>query len=217
MTKRMGSLSNIKAIFLISLFLLGSFLALFSSSASSGGISVWPPEVTVNINDKFPEKEIKFKIQVNNLYNNTINVSAKIENQIPYHLKENYTNVPDLSWIKITPNLFNLSAKKSKVLEVTINVPDEERSLYYNKKWEACVVISEIKDKPSLIATEYAIRIYIITPEKAELKINDILLFLIVVGSGALLIYSLYFIKEKKKFGNNKTALFYFKKKKNGK
>jgi len=214
----MGIIRNIKVIFLVSLFLLGSLLVLFSNSVSSGGISVWPPEVTVNIKDVYPEEEIKFKIHVNNLYPHDINVSARVENQIPYRLKKNYTNMPDLSWIKLTPNIVNLSAKQSKFFEVTIDIPEKEKPLNYNEKWEACVVISELKDKPSLIATEYAIRIYIITPEKAKMQVSDMFLLLFIAsGFIALVICSLYMGKRKKMFANKKPIVFYFKKKKNKK
>lgn len=213
MIPRMGTLKNIKVIFLASLFLMGCFFYLLSTSASSDGISIWPPSVTVDMKDVFPEEEIKFKIQVNNLYSHDINVSTKIENQISYRLKEGYTDIPNLSWIKITPNILNLSAEQSKFLEVTIDVPDEEKSLHYNERWEVCIVVSEIKEEHTTISTEYAIGIYIKTPEieKAQ-NFDTLLLLLIGFGFIALVVYILYLIKRKKIFPSKKPNFFYFKK-----
>jgi hypothetical protein len=215
MISRMGIIRNIKVMFLASLFLLGAFFIFLSTPASSGGISVWPPDVTINMKDVFPEKEIKFNIQVNNLYASDINVSVRIENQIPYRLGENYTDMPNLSWIKITPNIFNLSAKQSRVLEVTIDIPGEEKPLHYNERWEACIVISEIKDKPAIVSTELAIEIYIRTPEKSEMQMSNLLILLfIVVGFVALTAYILYFKKRKRTFTKKRSVVFYFKKRK---
>ena len=217
MVSRMGTIRNIKAMFLASLFLLESFFILSSAPASSGGISVYPPDVTVVMRDVFPEKEIKFRIQVNNLYTHNINVSARMENQISYRLDANYTDIPDLSWVKITPNVFNLSAKQSKFLEVTIDIPNKEKPLRYNERWETCIVISEIQDKSAAISTELAIEIYIKTPEKAQMQISSqfILLF-IVVGFIVLAICILHVGvgKKKRTFTEKKSAVFYFKKRK---
>lgn len=214
MIPRVGTLRNIKVIFLASLFLLGSFFYLLSVSVSSDGISVWPPSVTVNMKDVFPKEEIEFKIQVDNFYAKDINVSAKIENQIPYHLKDGYTDIPNLSWIKVTSDIFNISAKQSKILEVTINVPDEEKSRHYNERWEACVVVSEIKDEHTTISTEYAIVIYIQTPEKEKMQNFDtFLLLFITIGFIALAVCILYLRNRKKIFTSKKPNFFYFKKK----
>lgn len=209
----MGIVSNVKVISLASLFLLGCALQIFSMSASSDGISVWPPSVNIDMKDIFPEKEIKFNIQVNNLYSHDINVSAKIENQIPYRLKEGYIDIPDLSWIKITPDVFNISDQQYQLLEVAIDVPDEEKASHYNELWEVCVVISETKDEPTTISTEYAIRIYIKTPEK-EITQNFDTFFLLLIGLGfiVLVVYILYFISRKKIYSKKRPTFFYFKK-----
>lgn len=218
MIPRMGIVRNIKVMFLVSLFLLESFFILLSTPASSGGISVWPPDVTINMNDVFPEEEIKFKIQVNSLYTHGINVSTRIENQIPYRLEENYTDVPDLSWIKITPNIFNLSAKQSKILEVTIDIPDKEKPLHYNERWEACIVVSEIKDElpgTTAITTELGIELFINTPMREKMQMSNLFLLLfLVVGFMALAVYILYFKKEKRTSTKKRPVVFYFKKRK---
>ena len=214
MTIRVGTLKSIKVIFITSLFLLGCFFYLLSVPALSDGISVWPPSVNVDVKDAFPKEEIKFNVKVDNLYASDINVSAKIENQIPYHLKDGYTNIPNLSWIKVTPDIFNISAKQYKVLDATIDVPDEEKTLHYNERWEACIVISEIKDEHTTISTEYAITIYIQTPEKEKIQnFNTLFLLFIIVGSIGLAVCILYLRNRKKIFTSKKPNFFYFKKK----
>jgi hypothetical protein len=216
MRSRMGILRNIKAIFIVSLFFLESFFILISTPASAS-ISVSPPDVTITMNDVFPEKEIKFNVKAENLNRYDTNVSARIENQIPHLLKENYTNMPNLSWVKITPNIVSLSGKQSKLLEVTIYIPDEEKPLYYNERWEFVVVLSEIKDEPANILTELAIPFRIKTPESAKAKMqipNLFMLFIIVVGCMFLTIFVLYVKKRKRTLTGEKPVVFYFKKRK---
>jgi hypothetical protein len=210
MRSRMGILRNIQAIFIVSLFFLEGFIILMSTPASAS-ISVSPPDVTITMNDVFPEKEIKFNVKVENLNRYDTNVSARIENQIPNLLKENYTNMPNLSWVKITPNIVLLSAKQSKLLEVTIYIPDEEKPLHYNERWEFVVVLSEIQHGVHL-KTEIAIEIYIKTPEKTKMQIpyNQIMMIIfIVMVFVALIIFMLY---SKRAISKKKPALFYFKK-----
>lgn len=214
MRSRMGILRNIKVMFITSLFLLGSLFILMSIPAFSGGISVMPPDVTITMKDVFPEK-IEFNVGVENLYRHDINVSAKIEKQISYRLTENYTDMPDLSWVKITPNIVHLSAKKSKLLNVTIDIPDEEKPLNYNKRWEFVVVFSEIKDNSTPIKTEIAITIHIETPKSAKMQMpSSYILFVIVGGFMILIVFILYVKNKKRTLTGEKAVVFYFKKRK---
>jgi len=215
MILRMGFVRNVTAIILVSIFLLESITILLSTCSSAGGIAVWPPDITVDMGNKFPEGEIKFNIQVSNRYTNDINILASIENQIPHHLRGDYTNFPDLSWITITPNDFILPGMQSKILEVTITIPDEEKSLHYNERWEACIVIAENKDTDSVIAVEYAIEIYTKTPERAELPISNALLFFLgAVGAIAVVAVCISYIRRRKTAVAEKNVAFYFKKRK---
>jgi hypothetical protein len=139
MRSRMGILRNIQAIFIVSLFFLESFFIIISTPAYAS-IAVSPPDVTITMNYVFPEKEIKFNVNVENQNRYDTNVSVKIENQSLDLLKENYINMPNLSWVKITPNIVHLLGKQSKILEVTILIPDKEKPLHYNERWEFDVV-----------------------------------------------------------------------------
>lgn len=217
MKSRMGTVRNIKIIFLISLFLLESLFILVSIPASSGGISAWPATLTITMPEDFPEKEIQYKILVNNLYEHDINISAKIENPISYRLGEDYTFIPDLSWVKIKLNIVHLSAKQSTFLEVLIDIPDKEKPLHYNERWEVWIIVSEIKDELSgttAITTELGIKLFIHTPERAKMQMPGLLpiFFIIVVFMVVLAVFILYV--EKRTFHKKKPAAFYFKKKK---
>jgi hypothetical protein len=219
MRYRMGILRNIQTIFIVSLFFLESFFILISTPAYAS-IAVSPPDATITMNDVFPEKEIKLNVNVENQNRYDTNVSARIENQLPYLLKENYTDMPSLSWVKITPNIVHLSGKQSKLLEVTIYIPDEEKPLQYNKRWEFVVVLSEIKDEPANtvnIVTEVAIPVRIKTPESAKMQIpyNQIMvIFFIVMVFVALIIFMFYAKKKKRVISKEKPTVFYFKKRK---
>jgi hypothetical protein len=125
--------------------------------------------------------------------------------------------MPNLSWVKITPNIVSLSGKQSKLVEVTIYIPDAEKPLHYNERWEFVVVLSEIKDEPVNIATELAIPVRIKTPESAKAKMqipNLFMLFIIVVGCMFLTIFVLYVKNKKRTLTGGKSVFFYFKKRK---
>lgn len=214
MKSRMGTISSVKVIFLALLFLLESLFILVSTPASSGGISAWPATLTINMPEDFPEKEIQYKILVNNLYTHDINISAKIENPIPYRLSENYTFIPDLSWVKIASNTVHLSAKQSTFVEVLIDIPDKEKPLHYNERWEVWVIVSEIKDAlpgTTAITTELGIKLFVNTPEREKMQMPNLLpIFFIIMLFTALVVFVLY--AKKRAFHKKKSAVFYFKK-----
>lgn len=197
MRSRMGIFINIGAIFFVSLFFLEIFF-IFASTNVCANMAVSPPDVTINMKNVFPEKEIKFNVGVENLNTYDTNVTAKVENQIPYELRSNYTDIPNLSWIKITPSTVHLSGKESKLLEVTITIPDEEKSLHYNERWEFVVVLSEIKH--GNIKTEIAVPVYIKTPEKTEMQMPNTFILLSIVGGFILLSVFILYIKMKRRF-----------------
>ncbi|MCK4814831.1 hypothetical protein KA005_03600, partial [bacterium] len=58
---------RIKTLFLVSLFLLGSTLIFSSPPVLSGGISIWPGKLTITMPEEYPEEEIRYKIEVDNL------------------------------------------------------------------------------------------------------------------------------------------------------
>jgi len=138
---------KIKTLFIVSLFLFGFILIFLPPTASSGGISIWPGKLTITMHTEYPEEEIRYEIEVNNLNQYDINVSATAENPALYNLKENYMFIPDLSWVSITPEILHIPSKESRFLEVNISIPDEEKPLYYDEHWHVCTVVSENNDQ----------------------------------------------------------------------
>lgn len=214
---------RIKTLFLVSLFLLGSTLIFSSPPVLSGGINIWPGKLTITMPEEYPEEEIRHKIEVNNLNSYDINLSAEIENPSLYNLKKDYTFIPDLSWVSITPEIIHIPAHGSRFLEVIITIPDEEKPLHYDEHWEVWVVISEVKNQSSpgtVISIELAVKLFINTPpERVKQQIPQILyliLLFIIVGLIAVATFVFYAKKRERITYKKRPVILYFKKKKGG-
>ena len=210
---------RMKILFLISLFLLTSILILSSSSVMSGGISIWPGKLTITMPEDFPEGEIRYEIEVNNLNSYDINVSAEAENPPQYRLEEDYAFMPNLSWVSIAPEILHIPAYETRFLEVIITIPDDEKPLHYDERWEVRVIVSKVMDPSSphgaFIISRLAARFLISTPPakvKAEIPQFLFLLLFAIVGLIAAVLV-VYFKKRKGVVHKNKAAVFYFKKK----
>lgn len=209
----------IKALFLIFLFLLISINIFSDHPVSSDGISIWPGKLTITMSDDYPKEEIKYEIEVNNLNSFDINVTAEIANPSLQRLNNNYTFIPDLSWVQIVSDITHISPHENRFLEVIINIPDEEKPLHFNEKWEFWVVISETNvqspDNGAFIQTELISKFFVITPTiEGRLQMPQfvyiVLLFFIVL----IALYIFFVIKHKRTGRGNKQRIFYFKKKK---
>ena len=213
---------RIKTLFLVSLFLLGSTLIFSSPSVLSGGISIWPGKLTITMPEEYPEEEIRYEIEVDNLNSYDINVSAEIENPSLHYLKKDYTFIPDLSWVSTTPEILYIPAYGSRFLEVIITIPNEEKPLHYDEHWEVWVVISEVKDQSpgTIISIELAVKLFINTPpEKVKQQIPQTLYLImlsIIVGLIAVATFVFYVKKRKRITYKKRLAILYFKKKKGG-
>jgi hypothetical protein len=220
---RGGVMKRIKILFLVSLFLLGGILISSSPPVLSGGISIWPGKLTITMHEGYPEEEIQYEIEVNNLNSYDINVSAEIENPPIHRLKENHTFIPDLSWVSTTPEILHIPAHESRFLEVIITIPDEEKPLHYDERWEVWVVVSEVKDQPSpgtIILIELAVKLFINTPpEKVKQQIPQTLYLIslfIIVGLIVAAMFVFYVKKRERITYKKRPAILYFKKKKGG-
>lgn len=214
---------RIKTLFLVSLFLLGGILIFSSSPVLSGGINIWPGKLTITMPEEYPEEEIRHKIEVNNLNSYDINLSAEIENPSLYNLKKDYTFIPDLSWVSITPEIIHIPAHGSRFLEMIITIPDEEKPLHYDEHWEVWVVISEAKDQSSpgpTITIELAVKLFINTPpKKVKQQIPPtlyLILLFIIVGLIAVAMFVFYAKKRERITYKKRPVILYFKKKKRG-
>jgi hypothetical protein len=213
---------RIKALFLVSLILLGGILIFSSPPVLSGGISIWPGKLTITMPEEYPEEEIRYEIEVNNLNSYDINVSAEIENPSLQYLKKDYTFIPDLSWVSTTPEILYIPAYESRFLEVIITIPNEEKPLHYDERWEVWVVISEVKDQSpgTIISIELAVKLFINTPpEKVKQQIPQtlyLILLFIIVGLIAVATFVFYAKKRERTTYKKKPVVLYFKKKKGG-
>lgn len=195
---------KIKTLFIVSLFLFGFILIFLPPIVSSGGISIWPGKLTITMHDEYPEEEIRYEIEVNNLNQYEINVTATAENPALHNLKDNYTFIPDLSWVSITPEILHIPSKESRFLEVNIFIPDEEKSLYYDEHWHICAVVSENNDRSppgsTVILTELAVNFFIINPpSKSTMEIQNVYILLAIIISVIITIITFFYAKKKKK------------------
>jgi hypothetical protein len=221
MKSGMGTFRYTKTIFLL-FVLLGTLLISISICVSSGGVSVWPAKLIIRMGGEFPEKEIEYKIYVQNLNQYAINASARIENPPAYYLNKTYTFIPDLSWVKIKQNVSYLSARQTTFFDVLIDIPDNEKSLHYNERWEVLVVVSGIRygsppTNTTFINTEIGIKIIIITPERENMQTpyNSTFMLVSVVAIFTIFVAFVFFTKKKKRTSpEKKPAVFYFEKRK---
>ena len=217
-------MKRIKTLFLVSLFLLGSIIIFSSPPVLSGGISIWPGKLTITMPEEYPEEEIRYEIEVNNLNSYDLNISAEIENPSLYNLKKDYTFIPDLPWVSITPEILHIPAHESRFLEVIITIPDEEKPLHYDEHWEVWVVISEVKDQssspPGNVILKHAVKLFINTPpEKVKQQIPQtlyLILLFIIVGLIVVATFVFYAKKRERITYKKRPAILYFKKKKGG-
>ena len=194
---------RIKTLFLIFLFLLGGILIFSASPVMSGGISIWPGKLTITMPESYPEEEISYEIEVNNLNSYDINVSAKAENPGLDNLKEDYSFIPDLSWVSITPEEIHISSHESQFFTVIITIPEDEKPLRYDERWEVWMIVSEENDQSSsqgaFIVPQLASRFFINTPtapSQAEMLQFLVLILLAIAG---LITAALIFYKKKRK------------------
>lgn len=216
-------MKRILFLFIISLFFTGGIIFILCPSVSAGGISIWPPKITVNIGNWNYQQNIHQKIEVNNLNSFDINVTATVANPFSYRITENYINIPELSWIKVVPETIFIPAQRTGYVEVYITIPEDEREKYFNQQWESWVIFSEVKDaseeNPSLFLINLATKFFIISP-KGESKSNVfvfpfLISILFSIGIGYIIFKIAYSFKKQKYSPKNlKTTMFYFRKKK---
>ncbi|UCF12614.1 MAG: hypothetical protein JSW06_11380 [Thermoplasmatales archaeon] len=206
-------------IFLIFLFLAGNII-LLSSPCVKSGVKVSPAELIITIDD-YPKKEIQYKIKVTNPFAWDIRVYSKAIH--PYGKKENYTTIPDLSWIKILPVTLNIPANSYKEFEVFINIPEDKKMLHYNENWEVWVVVTprltSFSGGGALIQLQLAVRLLIHTPTDTMISWTPLAPYILYPILGiiiSLMILSAVFlyVKKKRNIKDDKSAIFFVKKKK---
>jgi len=209
-------------IILLFTFLLANIfnsILVTSEEVESGGITVFPSKVYIDMPEGYPAQEIQYFIKVyNTRYSCPLNVSVKIYNPHSQSMLEGYSFIPDLSWVEFVPDKICVPAKGSGKFFIHINIPDDEKPLHYDESWEVWAITSEEKDSVhggTSFAASLITRLLISTPPReAGLQIPLPFLILICVV-GAIAVHTTFFYLKNKKRGiyKNKAAIFYVKKK----
>ena len=200
--------------FLLFILLAGN-ISLLTSPCVRGGVEVSPAKLYIDI-EEYPLKEIHYKVKVDNPFPYDIKASTKVIN--PFKLYENYTRIPNLSWIKIIPEKLVVPGNSYKEFEVILDVPEKEKTLHYNESWEAWVIVeprsTSGSEKGSItIQLQLAVKLLIHNPSGRMKTQTPLAIYLIIgiIGGFVILLTFFSILKKKQTINVNKTAVFYFK------
>ena len=209
-----------KGSFLLFFFIIVTVSLLIFPTVNAG-VSVTPAKLVVTMGNGYPKDEIQYKINITNPYSEGITVSSKVIN--PFNLTANFTNIPDLSWVKVSSENLDIPAKSSKELVVFVDVPEGEKAWQYNKNWETWIQLTpEAHNNVGgvVIQMQPTVKLFIHTPTGTATP--DITQFfyqlpaitgIILVLAAIVLVFSYY--KKKKSIQVDREAMYYIKNKKN--
>lgn len=211
---------RLKLLILIFLLVAGNIL-LITSPIVKSGVKVSPAKLIITI-EEYPDKEIQYKIKITNPYPQDITTSLEIKH--PFEIKENYTRIPDLSWIKVIPESLDIPSDSSKEIEVIVDIPEDKKMLYNNEKWEAWVIVTpRIKSifGGMVLQMQLAVKLFIHTPKSTVTSWNLPAPYIIYPVFGAILFVialflTIFYLNKKRNIKPNKANIFYIKKKKDG-
>ncbi len=183
-------------------------------------IQLWPAKLEIKISN-YPDDEIQYKkISVTNPENHEVTVTVDVKHPLANRIHENYSYIPDLSWVKVTPEILDIPPKSTGFFTVHIDIPEKQRSQHYNEKWEVWVIFNEKLSggkNQSNIRLSLASKIRINTPsgEITQRSPYNIFIILFIIGGLFFSLILIYFSKGNKKSKNKKTAVYFFRKKRN--
>lgn len=90
-----------------------------------------PSEVKINISETLEDST---QVIVSNNHHKDLNVSWYLEKTPESYLKTNRSNLPDLSWISVSPKYQKIEANKQSNFEINIKIPICENNI--NKSWQ---------------------------------------------------------------------------------
>ena len=190
-------------------------LIIFSASAQAG-MKIWPAKLSIDIHrwDEQAE-EITYPIQVINTKSYGMNVTARIENPSIAGIDGGYSFIPDVSWVEIKPETQYIEPGSEYRFEVIIRIPEDQKELLYNEKWDVRAVFSS-DARPSglegvLFKVDLAVKLLISTPQETQESqyLPPIFIFFSIAGICFFLIILYSYVKKKKSQVN---TVFYFKK-----
>ena len=202
-----------------------AILVLFSSFSiiAKAGIQIWPGKLTITMNEWFDKWiETKYnKIQVTNPYSYGVNVSVKLNHPGTQVISEEYSYIPDLSWIKIEPETIYLPPNSSNFFEVIIEVPKNEQFKYFNEKWETWAVFTSNlypgHQGGMNFQVELAVKLFINTPKSEAAGSQYLYIILFLISTIFVVFIILVYLKKRKNYQVNVTkpdsSLFFYRRK----
>ena len=154
---------------MLSLFIVLIFFTVLFTQVCSGNISVYPPEITIPMNEEFIWGNSSKKITIKNNVDQSINVSWYLEHPDPIDwMRSNRTTIPSLSWIDAEPKWCIIAPQMSKSFYIYLYVPKREENV--QQHWETWITFEQ-ESSGSIFNQEHAVRIYMDTPK--EIAINN--------------------------------------------
>jgi hypothetical protein len=212
-----GYLKKISALLIMFLFFSINMFA-FSSFSVNGGISLWPGKLTIDISE-YPESGVRYnKICITNPYDYDVIVTSEILNPPYDDIDAGYSNIPDLSWIEISPDDLTVPANSQSCYSLGIIIPEDKKSLHDNEKWEVWVRFFKKPGAQTGIVfnIKLATKIFIHTPESSEQRApnDDPLIFLLIFVGLLIFVVAYLFFRRRVFAGSDKRAVYYVKKRK---
>jgi hypothetical protein len=149
-------------------FILAMFSLLLSSFSCSGEVKVTPPEISIAMNEKFINGNTSEIITLTNNNDFNVNLTWYIDNPSQDLRRPNRTDITNLSWIYLDPQWCDTSPGDNAHFYIHLNIPEGEENL--NQNWEVWAIFK--LGSNGFVNQEYAVRVYIDTPKKVEIKDN---------------------------------------------
>lgn len=169
-----------------------------------GSISLWPAKLNMSISE-YPSEEIQYnKIRITNPHNYEIQVVSDIQNPSLDNLIDSYSYIPNLSWVKVSPNLLTIPANSYDYFTLTVDIPEDEKPLHLNEKWEVHLLVCRkigSNDGNLIINLKLTSKILIHTPSdiKDQQVLYNPILILFIIG-GAITFASVFLYIRKKRY-----------------
>ena len=207
-------------VILLFFFLIVGNIFVFASQTAKAGVKASPAKLVITMPDGYPDEKIQYKIKVTNPYSENMTVISTIIN--PFDLTSNYSNIPELSWVKISPEKLHIPPNSYGEVEVEIVIPEDQKNKQYNKQWEAWAYLTpKVEGSASTVSLQkqLAVRLYIHTPvgEDSSKSMSSSPIFLVLFGIifvSSFLFILFKYLNNKKKSKYNQDAMFYVKEKK---
>lgn len=212
--------------FLLFFLIIGN-ITLFITPDVKGNVKLEPAELIISMPEGYPKEDIQYKIRVTNRYSFNITASTRIVHPFNGDFIEGYTRIPDLSWVKIEPEILFIPAKESRDFLLHITIPESKKQLHYNESWEIWVIVlpkTSKKGSSSNTTTvsfqmQLASRVLINTPpgeKKLELPQNFYLILLGSIIGFAMLAVVYFYVNKRRRILDRRAAMFYVKSRRSG-